>query len=445
MGGILFLSFTFIFYASAEEIPISPDFEALNLQQKLQVIHQEAEEGIHYADSLFNKGKDQQAINVLKKVNKLAPYHPHAYILQLRYYQKMGQENEIYKVLEEVGKSIANFDVIFQALQFKELEERTVVEMPSSSVIIAPFKDDKEAAISFNFDDGPKSVYTQALPIMDQYNFKGTIFLNPVVVTDTFTNPAWGSWEEWKDAHGRGYEIGNHAYRHRNLVEVLPENWDHEINDSFDVIKQKIGEAPMSFVFPHDSFNQTLLSKVKERHLAIRVHDYLTQVYDHVYIPVYGGEYFSLNTANGIIDLAMKRKLWLIPECHAIYSEEIRTYKPLTAEFFKEHLRYIKERENRIWVDTFSRVFVYLMEKKFSELETVWVSNQNVIVKIKSVLDQSKISMPLTVVIKLPTNELKNVSVMQETSVKKNIPFKIKENKILVDVWPNGEALNIRW
>lgn len=443
--GILVLSVAVISSPLAEEIPASPDFNSLNIQQQLQVINQEAEKGISYAKSLFNKGEVKRALEVLTKINKFAPYHPQAYILQLRYYQETGQENEIFKVLEEAGKSIANFDIIFPALRFQKMKELVIEDAALSSVNIAPFKDNKEAAVSFNFDDGPRSVYTQALPLMDKFNFKGTIHVNPSVVTDTHTNPAWGSWEEWKDAHRRGYEIGNHAYRHRNLVEVLPENWDHEINGSFDMIKEKIGEAPVSFVFPHDSFNDQLMNKAKERHLAIRAHDYLTQVYDRIFIPVYGGEYFSLNTANEMIELAMKRKLWLIPECHAIYSDDIKTYKPLTAEFLEKHLRYIKEHEDRIWVDTFSQVYIYLMEKRFSTLETIWVTNQHVRIKVKTHLEPSKILMPLTVIVAAPTNQLKNVSVFQDAPATRKTPFKIQGNKILIDIFPNSETVNVSW
>lgn len=418
------------------------ELNGLDLQQKLQLIDQEAAVQITKAYKLMQEKKIDESLAILEKVNKFAPYQPQAYILQLRYYQATGQEDRIYKTLETAGKSIVNFDIIFQALQLNDIPER---KLSAEKIRLADFKDDKQTAISFNFDDGPRSVFTQALPILDSFGYKATLPINPIVVTDTFTNPSWGSWDQWKDAYKRGFEIANHAYRHRKLTEVLPEKWDHEINGSSDIIKEKIGAAPLSFVFPHDDFNPGLIAKVQERHLAIRVHDILKEAYPYVYIPVYGGEYFSLNTANQIIDLALKRKLWLVPECHAIYSEEIKTYKPLTAEFLKAHLQYIKSREDRIWVDTFINVYSYLLERKNSDLEVIKNSANSIVFKVKTPLTQEKIRMPLTAVIDISPNVPKKAAALQGETVKKKLPVKIIGFKILIDVLPGSEEVKVEW
>jgi len=66
--------------------------------------------------------------------------------------------------------------------------------------------------------------------------------------------------------------------------------------------------------------------------------------------------------------LAIEKKLWLIAECHTLKTET-HTFKPITEEFLRSHLSYIKERDNIIWVDTFINTYLYLAEKKETKIQ----------------------------------------------------------------------------
>jgi peptidoglycan/xylan/chitin deacetylase (PgdA/CDA1 family) len=422
----------------AEEVLPAGNFDQA-FYEKLVQINLEAERGMKQAAEYVKHHQFIEALDLLKSINSFAPFYSKAYVLQVQLRQYLGQHDDALKVLEQAGKTITNFDYIFKSFDPSKISGISPPTM--AKVYIANFKNDKDTAISFNFDDGPRSVYTLGLPILDEFSYKATINVNPGVITETLTDPSWGTWEEWRDATKRGFEIGNHAFLHHDLTKEAPQDWERSINGSYDLIKEKVGAAPVSFVFPQDQYNQELMNKVRERHDAIRVHDDLKEVYPGIFIPVYGGETFSLETANKIIDMGIQSHFWIIPECHAIYTPDIQTFKPLTADFLRAHLSYLKQKEEKIWVETFGNVFEYLNERKFSEVQSTR-SGRRVTFLIKSILDQTRLVIPLTVVVDVSPDKPKMVSVSQ---AEKNIPFEIKGSKILVNVLPQSDPVTVKW
>lgn len=73
----------------------------------------------------------------------------------------------------------------------------------------------QKAMISFTFDDGLASVYTQALPALDAHNFPGTVF--PIVGG---INQSWAvSWDQlWTMYNTHNWEVGNHTWDHQSFT-----------------------------------------------------------------------------------------------------------------------------------------------------------------------------------------------------------------------------------
>ncbi len=63
-------------------------------------------------------------------------------------------------------------------------------------------------AVSFTFDDGLEIHLDAAMPLIEQYGFRGTFFVNPVA--PCFTRRLDG----WREAARRGHELGNHTLFH---------------------------------------------------------------------------------------------------------------------------------------------------------------------------------------------------------------------------------------
>ncbi len=65
-----------------------------------------------------------------------------------------------------------------------------------------------KAAISFTYDDGHGSCLDFAIPQLESRKFKGSFFITPTLYG------VGSRIHEWRDAHSRGHEIGNHSFSH---------------------------------------------------------------------------------------------------------------------------------------------------------------------------------------------------------------------------------------
>jgi len=424
--------------------------ESTDSQQRERVlrlipkVNQEARQFLEEGKKLLKQKELDKAIKIFQLALKGAPYHPGSYFFLAKTYFQLGEEAKAFSILEQATRSQADNKVIFNLLSTIDPPLKPEVFSPTKKVFIAPFKDNKQAAMSFSFDDGAQSVYTVVIPLFEKFGFKATIPINPGMITETVSNPWWGSWEQWRDAQSRGFEISNHAMEHHDLTKVDEEELEIGINGAYELIKEKLGKPPLSFAFPQDQSQQREVMKVSERHIAARQRDILTQVYDNIFIPVYGGNKFSGDIAKQIVDLALLKRLWLIAECHAIDVQDIKTYKPITADFLEEHLTYIKENEDKIWADTFINVYLYLLEKKSTQLYFETISTHRVEFILKTPLDPQIYNFPLTIIIDTSPIHPKIASAVQQGTLKL-LPVKIQGDKLHIEVVPGTPPVEVTW
>ncbi len=109
-------------------------------------------------------------------------------------------------------------------------------------------------------DDGFKSFYENGLPLLEKYNFPATLFIN----TETVGGSSYMNWDEIKEAHARGIELGNHTHSHAFFLNMDPndryQNFKDEIELSQQLIQEKLGIAPQVFAYPYGEYD----SKMKE-------------------------------------------------------------------------------------------------------------------------------------------------------------------------------------
>ena len=108
-------------------------------------------------------------------------------------------------------------------------------------------------------DDGMRTVYTEALPVMRERGFRATVFL---------TTGAEGnrvSWErdpairarplldgdQVRELHAAGFEIGGHTLTHPHLTELDDASLRREIERNRDDVAALTGEAPATFAYPY--------------------------------------------------------------------------------------------------------------------------------------------------------------------------------------------------
>lgn len=67
--------------------------------------------------------------------------------------------------------------------------------------------------IAITFDDGLKSVWTEAAPILKRYGYPATLYLNT-----QHMGPARLTWIQIKELAARGWDIGSHGHSHKSMT-----------------------------------------------------------------------------------------------------------------------------------------------------------------------------------------------------------------------------------
>ena len=117
------------------------------------------------------------------------------------------------------------------------------------------------AAVSVGYDDGNPNNLDQAMPDLEAAGFRGSFYLH-LARADVQARAA-----DWRAAHQRGHEIGNHSWHHncrvdlyggirypwvtRPLEEYTQADMTAEVNRAADWLDEQIGVAPdRSFTYP---------------------------------------------------------------------------------------------------------------------------------------------------------------------------------------------------
>jgi peptidoglycan/xylan/chitin deacetylase (PgdA/CDA1 family) len=128
----------------------------------------------------------------------------------------------------------------------------------ANSVII---ENSIQRPLLITFDDGLESVYHYAIPCLDEYNFKATIFcvasfLGKASTWDVYRNSAHLSAEQVRTISDSGHEIGSHTLTHSNLTFINQSDLVRELRESKKILEDVTGKPVTSVSFPHGSWNE---------------------------------------------------------------------------------------------------------------------------------------------------------------------------------------------
>lgn len=122
------------------------------------------------------------------------------------------------------------------------------------------------AKVSITFDDGYASTYRYALPVLDEYNILGTVY----VVTGDIGNNNYMTWNQVLELQNNyGWEIGGHTVEHSELPELGSTHIALEVNRSLDTLLEH-GLNTVSFASPFGAYDNRVLSEVLKRYNSHR-------------------------------------------------------------------------------------------------------------------------------------------------------------------------------
>lgn len=123
----------------------------------------------------------------------------------------------------------------------------------------APFQ---EKTFVLTFDDGYRSVYSEAFPVMKRHGMSATVFLTvgdppgPGGRIPPLNGSEMLSWAEVTEMREAGIRFGAHTLTHPDLTRLGTEKIEYEIVKSKEIIEGVLGEPVRSFAYPYGRYDE---------------------------------------------------------------------------------------------------------------------------------------------------------------------------------------------
>jgi peptidoglycan/xylan/chitin deacetylase (PgdA/CDA1 family) len=113
--------------------------------------------------------------------------------------------------------------------------------------------------VVISFDDGYQDAYTEALPILQQYEFQATFY----IATAFIGQPAYMNWDQVAALRDAGMEIGAHTIDHQMLTRLEFGEMQRQIAQSKLDLERQLGIAVTSFCYPVGDYDGTVVEQVR--------------------------------------------------------------------------------------------------------------------------------------------------------------------------------------
>lgn len=127
-----------------------------------------------------------------------------------------------------------------------------------------------DRTVAFTFDDGYRSVYTEAFPRLRALGWPFTVFVCPEAVDRQYGSVL--TWDQLREMAASGATVANHGLHHRHLQRRLAGESDQEwaartraeLLEAQAMIIAEIGGAPELLAYPYGEYDQDLRDLVGE-------------------------------------------------------------------------------------------------------------------------------------------------------------------------------------
>jgi hypothetical protein len=187
-----------------------------------------------------------------------------------------------------------------------------------------------------------------------------------------------------------------------------------------------MGRPPLTLAYPFNARTPEVESNALKYYIACRDHQ----------IGV-GGSGCTVESLNKWADEQVRDHKWGVVMAHAIGHGYAAFTDP---EIFRSHLRYVKNQETNIWVDTFANVARYEKERDDAKLIIATNAPGRMTLTLGGTLSPDIYDEPLTIVLKVQGA----TSAHAETSGRE-LPVRVAKDSIQVDAVPGQAPINITW
>ena len=114
-------------------------------------------------------------------------------------------------------------------------------------------------AVVLTFDDGWKTQYTSALPLLQKYKQTATFY----VVSSYMGYGAYFDWNMTKEIAGAGMTIAGHSIDHSDLSKKTAAEVDRQLRESKATLEKQLGVSVTHFAYPYGAYNSVVVDALK--------------------------------------------------------------------------------------------------------------------------------------------------------------------------------------
>lgn len=156
--------------------------------------------------------------------------------------------------------------------QLEYLHQRSYKSLNSEELLaaLASASAPAENSVIITFDDGYRTVYDYAFPVMKKYGFKGIVCIYPSFIGSKLAM----NWQQLRELIEAGWSVECHSMGHKNLaehydnVELEKKFLNHEIIASREIIEKQLGNKVKFMVWPYGVYTDRTMQLVRDSGFA---------------------------------------------------------------------------------------------------------------------------------------------------------------------------------
>jgi len=154
-------------------------------------------------------------------------------------------------------------------LEYLKVNDYNVIDLAAAIASVKHGQPLPEKAIVITFDDAWRDIYLHGFPLLKQYDYPFTVFVNtdPVDQNNSYTM----TWDMLRDLKKHGATLANHTRDHAYLVRkpIYDESWLiatlNNINYAQQRLTDELGPVPKWLAYPFGEYNDQLKLALKQQ------------------------------------------------------------------------------------------------------------------------------------------------------------------------------------
>lgn len=225
------------------------ELKKLEEQNKLEQMKQKEQKRLKEQKKIDEQKQKEDEIKIKQAINgqgnsrriPILMYHSIDYEKGNELRIPKDKFREQMKYLKDNGFTTISLDELYSHMVFG-------MELPDKPIVIT-------------LDDGYSDNYTNAYPVLKEFNFKATVFM---ITMELYREGPYLTIEQIKEMNTEGIDIEPHTVSHPHLAQLPYDKQLDEIKTSKETLEKVLGREVKYFAYPFGNFNNDTLKAVQD-------------------------------------------------------------------------------------------------------------------------------------------------------------------------------------